>query len=63
MKHHRDRNVRAVTHRDDFTMLGNEVELDWFRECILGRFEVKFRARWGPEAKNDKSVRLLDRVI
>ena len=60
---HRGRNVRVVIHGDDFTVLGNEVELDWFRECIQGRFEVKFRARLGPEPKDDRSVRLLNRVI
>ena len=43
--------------------MGNEVELDWFRESIQGKFEVKFRARLGPGEKDDKSVRLLNRVI
>ena len=61
--HHRDWDVCVVIHGDDFTILGNEVELDWFRDCISGKFEVKFRARLGPEAKDDKSVRLLNRVI
>ena len=43
--------------------MGNEVELDWFRERIQSKFEVKFRARLGPEDKYDKSVRLLNRII
>ena len=45
---HKGRGVRVVIHGDDFTVLGNEVELDWFRECIQDKFEVKFRARLGP---------------
>ena len=60
---HKGRNVRVVIHGDDFTVLGSEVELDWFRECIQDKFEVKFRARLGPEPTDDKSVRLLNRVI
>ena len=39
------------------------MELDWLRDSIQSKFEVKFRARLGPEAKDDKSVRLLNRVV
>ena len=63
MFYHRERDIRIVIHGDDFTVLGNEVELDWFRERIRSKFEVRFRARLGPEDKDDKSVRLLNRVI
>ena len=63
MFYHRVRDIRLVVHGDDFTVLGNEVELDWFRERISSRFEVKFRARLGPQDKDEKSVRLLNRVI
>ena len=60
---HKDREVRVVVHGDDFTILGREVQLDWFREEIAKRFEVKFRARLGPGKNDDKAVRLLNRVI
>ena len=63
MFYHQERDIRVVIHGDDFTMLGNEVELDWFRDRISEKFEVKFRARLGPEEKDDKAVRLLNRVI
>ena len=63
MFYHSERGIRVVIHGDDFTILGNEVELDWFREMISDKFEVKFRARLGPGDKDDKSVRLLNRVI
>ena len=49
---HRARDIRTVVHGDDFTVLDNDVELDWFHERIAKRFEVKFRARLGPQAKN-----------
>ena len=29
--YHPERNIRAVIHRDDFTLLGREIDLDWFR--------------------------------
>jgi hypothetical protein len=60
---HKERNVRVVVHGDDFTVLGNEKELDWFRGVISKRFEVKFRGRIGPAKEDDKSIRLLNRVI
>ncbi len=59
---HVDRDLRIVVHGDDFTILGNVKELDWFRERISARFEVKFRGRLGPEIGDDKSIRLLNRV-
>ena len=55
--------MRVVIHGDDFTILGNEVELDWFRDSIQSRFEVKVRGRLGPEDNDDKSIRVLNRVI
>ena len=44
----KERNLRAVVHGDDFTMLGQEGQLDWFRRMISERYEVKFRGRIGP---------------
>ena len=61
--HRRSGQIRVVVHGDDFTVLGSEVELDWFRERISERFEVKFRARLGPQERDNKSVRLLYIVI
>ena len=39
--------IRAVFHGDDFTLLGNEGDLDWLRGEIQDNFEVKFRGRLG----------------
>ena len=51
---HVEKGIRAVIHGDDFTLLGNEASLDWFRERIQEKFEVKFRGRLGPDNRDDK---------
>ena len=45
--HHKDRDVRAVVHRDDFTMLGSRKALNWFKERIMDKFEIKYKGRMG----------------
>ncbi len=61
--YHDDRKLRAVIHGDDFTISGKENQLNWFKENITNKFEVKFKARLGPEENDDKSVRVLNRVV
>ena len=61
--YHEEKQLRVVVHGDDFTILGEELELDWFRRAISERYEVKFRGRIGPEESDDKSIRILNRVI
>ena len=61
--HHPARNVRAVIHGDDFTILGNAQDLDWFRRCIGERYEVKYRGRLGPEEGDDKAIIIPNRVV
>ena len=58
-----DRNIRAVIHGDDFTLLADEKQLDWFKVKIGEKFEVKFRGRLGPCETDDKAIRVLNRVI
>ena len=61
--YHREKSVRAVIHGDDFTLLGHSENLDWFRKEICNKFEVKMRGRLGPEESDDKSIRILNRVV
>ena len=61
--YHEDKGIRLVVHGDDFTVLGYEESLDWFRRCINEKFEVKFRGRLGPEDTDDKCIRILNRVV
>ena len=58
-----ERNLRVVVHGDDFTVLGQEADLDWFRRKISEKYEVKFRGRIGPGSGDDKSIRILNRVV
>ena len=37
--------------------------LDWFENEIKRKFEVKVRGRLGPEDGDDKSIRILNRVV
>ncbi len=37
--------VRTVAHGDDFTVRGESKSLDWFREMIQKRMEVKLKGR------------------
>ena len=59
----KEKELRVVVHGDDFTVLGREEDLDWFRREISKAYEVKFRGRIGPEDKDQKSIRILNRVV
>jgi len=61
--YHPQRRIRVVVYGDDFTVLGEEAQLNWFTTKINEKFETKHRARFGPEAKDGKSVRILNRVV
>jgi hypothetical protein len=63
MFYHPGRNIRAVVHGDDFTLTGFDEDLDWYRKKIAERFDVKFRARLGEDQWDDKSVRILNRIV
>ena len=45
---HPSRELRAVIHGDDFTLLGYAKDLDWLRTQIASRQSVNFRGRLGP---------------
>ena len=59
----KEMNIRVVVHGDDFTVLGDELSLDWFRREISKRYEVKFRGRIGPNEGDEKSARILNRIV
>jgi hypothetical protein len=60
--YHKDREIRAVVHGDDFTMLGHREDLDWFRKMIETKFEIKHK-RMGSGPDELKSVRILNRIV
>merc|ERR1711940_374541 len=57
------RGLTLVVHGDDFVISGQTIASDWFREQIKQKFEVKFRGRPGPEEGDNKSIRILNRVL
>ena len=61
--YHEPRNLRVVVYGDDFTVLGPEGSLDWFRKQMQKRYEVEFKARLGMGDNDGKSVSLLNRPI
>jgi len=61
--YNKDRDLRAVVHGDDFTVLGWESELNWFKDRIQERFEVKHRGRLGGDEGDVKSIRILNRIV
>ena len=50
-------------HGDDFTLLGSDEDLDWFEKMIKEKFEVKIRGRLGPGVNDQKSIRILNRIL
>ena len=55
--------LRSFVQGDDFTVLGHTEQFDWFRRQISERYEVKFRGRIGPTEEDDRSIRILNRVV
>ncbi len=43
--YHEQKNVKVVVNGDDFTVLGPNKSLDWFRGLVQQRMEVKFNVR------------------
>ena len=39
------------------------IEVRWFRQRIIEKYEVKFRGRLGPNDNDDKSIRILNRIV
>ncbi len=60
MFYRKEKDIRLVVHVDDFTVLGSRVGLDWFREVIQCRMEVKFKGKLG--RRRPGAVRILNRI-
>ena len=59
---HSKRDIRVVTHVDDFAVTGSLEELKWFEKCISKEFEVKSEIL-GPGINELKEVKFLGRII
>ena len=60
---HKQRDIIVVIHGDDFTALGHEKDLDWYREQIQNKMSTKVKGRLGPADKDLKTMRVLNRVV
>ena len=61
--YHEERNLRAVIHGDDFTILGFTSELDWFRNAITTKWQIKVKGRIGPAPDDLKLMHVLNRLV
>ncbi len=52
-----------VVHGDDFTSLGYEEDLEWFKMKMQSEFQIKHRGRLGSEDEDDKAIRILERIV
>ena len=60
---HRERDLACVVHGDDFTFSGFDVDLIWIEGLMKDWFEIKVRAKLGPEDTVDKEVTILGRTV
>ena len=61
--HHEERDILAVIHGDDITVLANQGGVSWMKDQLMTRYNIKLSATLGPEQHDDKSVRILNRIV
>ena len=61
--HHKERDILAVIHGDDITVLASQGGVEWMKEQLMTRYNIKLSAVLGPERNDDKSVRILNRIV
>ena len=60
--YHPIRKIRTMVHGDDFVSVASGVQLQWFKKILESKFETKTTIV-GPEMKDEKTVRVLNRII
>ena len=60
---HEERRVACVVHGDDFIFSGADKDLTWVEQLMQEWFEVKVRARIGPDESDDKEISILGRRV
>ena len=61
--YHPERDISLVVHGDDFTFVGEQEHLEWVIEQMKSWYQIKVRARLGPEEGDDKQAVLLGRIV
>lgn len=60
---HVERELRTSVHGDDFASSGSKRNLDWFKDELSKRYELKEEARLGPGKHDDKEGKVLNRIV
>ena len=61
--YHEKWGISVVVHGDDFTALGTDEALDLYEAGMKKAFEIKIRGRLGTDEKDDKEIRILNRIV
>ena len=61
--YHEATGMSGAVHGDDFTFLGFDEDLDMLEKLMKGWFDLKIRARLGPEVGDDKDIVILGRHV
>ena len=61
--HHSARDITTSVYGDDFSSVGSKRNLDWFKAELEKRYGLVELARLGPGPKDDKSGKILNRII
>ena len=59
---HDKRGLALTVHGDDFTIIGDEMQLQWLGDKMKKRYDLKMDVL-GPDAHQEKEVRILNRII
>ena len=57
------RGLKIAVHGDDVVAEGHEEHLNWFTETLGRYFELELKATLGPDAKDEKTATLLNRLL
>lgn len=57
------RSLYVSVHGDDITSLGPEASLNWLRDAIMTRYEIKYGGMLGPDREDLKDVSILNRLV
>lgn len=62
---HDERNIDVVVHGDDFTILALDKDIDWCKEGLEEKYELKLRGVLGPgrDPRDTTEITILNRVV
>ena len=61
--YHKEKDISALVHEDDFVFVGDDEELTWIQELVKSWFEVKVRGRLSGEKGDVREMTILGREI